>query len=101
MKEDVTPLKNCANLWFPISELPDKYEQRIMLASPKLVDGDTNPEGVSTGFWQDEEGWIVNGWDMCNDEPVKIVLDYEDVTHFMYVVGPYVKDLAEDSLITN
>jgi hypothetical protein len=82
------PLKTCKNLWFPISELPNKDSSNLMLASPKLVDDDFNPHGVSQGHWE-PLGWVVIGWDCNNDEPVKVVLNEEDVTHFMYVEGPY------------
>jgi hypothetical protein len=81
--------------WHPIDELVDLYEQRILLASPKLIDGDANPEGISTGFWQDDEGWIVNGWDMCKDQPTKITLDRKDVTHFAYALGPFSSEEKE------
>lgn len=82
-------LKTTRNLWFPISELKDKYHQPLMVASKKLIDLDFNPEGISQGYWQDEEGWVVNGWDGCGDVVMKIVLQYEDVTHFMLLEGPY------------
>lgn len=86
------PLKTCKGLWFPITELTNKYHPKLMIASPKLIDGDSNPEGVSSGYYQDDEGWVVIGWDMNNDEPTKIILAEEDVTHFMYCEGPYEKD---------
>jgi hypothetical protein len=87
------PLKTCKGLWFPISELTNKYiEAPLLIASPKLVHPDYNPEGISTAHWRDDKGWIANDWDMNNDEHVKIVLTEEDVTHFLYVEGPYKKD---------
>lgn len=86
------PLKTCKNLWFPISELKDKYHPKLMIASPELIDGDVNPEGVSIAYFQDDEGWIAVDWDMDNDEPTKVVLKESDVTHFMYCEGPYEKD---------
>lgn len=86
---NTAPLKTCKGLWFPISELHDIHHQPLMLASPKLIDLDFNPDGVSTGYWQDEQGWIVNGWDSNGDEPTKVILDKDDVTHFMYIEGPF------------
>lgn len=87
-----TLLKTCKGLWFPISELKDKYNPTLMIASPKLIDLDFNTEGASPGYWQDDEGWIALGWCGCHDEPTKVVLTETDVTHFMYVEGPYVKN---------
>ena len=98
--------------WRPIAELEDLYTQPLMLASPKLVDLDTNQVGISDGYWQDAvefEGmteedkqhaadggyWVVTGWDMCNDEATTVKLLKGDVTHFLIPVGPY--DVIEDS----
>lgn len=92
--------------WRPITELEDLYAQPLLLASPRLVDLDCNPVGISDGFWQDSvefdgmtdeealfaaEGghWVVRGWDMCNDEFTTLRLRKADVTHFLVPVGPY------------
>ena len=92
--------------WRPIAELEDLYQQPLWVASPKLVDLDTNQVGVSDGFWQDAtefEGmseedalyaadggyWVVRGWDMCNDEFTTVKLRKDDVTHFLIPISPY------------
>lgn len=65
-----------------------------MIASPKLIDLDSNPQGISDGYWQDttgpEEGeWHCVGFDMCNDEFQTKVLAKNDVTHFLIPEGPW------------
>ena len=94
-------------MWRPIAELTDLYQQPLWLASPALVDLDTNQLGVSDGYWQDmpaefdnmtdedvlyaSDGgyWVVRGFDICNDEFTTIKLAKSDVTHFLIPVGPY------------
>lgn len=91
--------------WRPISELTDLYTQPIMIASPKLIDGDSNPLGISDGFFQDDAGeyvgqpgkgaWCYVGFDMCNDEFQNQYLAEEDVTHFLLPNGPWTPEEAE------
>jgi hypothetical protein len=83
-----------AALWRPIGDLLDIYQQPLWIASPKLINGDTNPLGISDGYWQDttgpEEGeWRCVGFDMCNDEFQTQVLAKGDVTHFLIPEGPW------------
>lgn len=102
-------------LWIPIDQLEDKYTQPLWLASPRMVDLDTNQLGISDGFWQDsvefaemtEEDklyaadgghWVVTGWDMCNDEATTVKLFKADVTHFLIPIGPYDVNQDPDSL---
>lgn len=100
-------------LWQPIAELADLYQQPLWLASPKLVDLDSNQLGISDGYWQDmpeqfdnmteqdkeyaADGgyWVVRGFDMCNDEFTTVKLKKSAVTSFLIPIGPY--DVIEDS----
>ena len=82
------------NLWKPIGELENLYQQPIWIASPKLIQGDSNPLGIAEAYWQDEFGpevgsWRTTSFDMCNDEWDTISLKKEDVTHFLIPEGPY------------
>lgn len=77
------------SFWKPIAELADKYQQPLMIASPKLIHGDSNPLGISDGFWQDDEGWKCVGWSMHHDEFYTITLAEADVTHFLIPEGPW------------
>ena len=89
------------NLWRPIAELTDLYQQPLMIASPALIHGDSNPLGISDGFWQDDAGehyleleegkgaWRCVGYDMCNDEFSTLHLPFEAVTHFLIPEGPW------------
>lgn len=81
------------HLWKPIAELTDLYQQPLMIASPKLIHGDSNPLGIAEGYWQDEgpeQGeWRTTAFDMCNDEWNTISLAREEVTHFLIPEGPW------------
>ncbi len=77
------------SLWKPIAELKNRYQQPLMLASPKLIDGDCNIQGIADGYWQDDEGWICAGYDMHNSEYTTLTLAYEDITHFLVPEGPW------------
>lgn len=85
--------------WLPIDQLHDKHQQPLMLASPELICLDTNPFGISEGFWQDDVGWRCVGYDMNNDEFNTINLAYEDVTHFLIPQGPF--DICMDKTDIN
>ena len=86
-------------LWKPISELSDLYQQPLMIASPKLIDADRNPLGISEGFWQDDEGWIAVQWCACHDEFHTVTLAKEDVTHFLIPEGPWTAQEVEEMAI--
>lgn len=82
-------------LWRPISELLDIYQQPLMIASPKLIHGDSNVFGISDAYWQDDPDHVDGGewrcvdFDMCNDEFQTQVLAKADVTHFLIPEGPW------------
>ena len=40
-------------LWKPIDQLEDKYNTKLLLCAPELVDPDCNPDGIGMGYWQD------------------------------------------------
>lgn len=85
--------------WELITKLPDIYIQPIWIASPKLIDGDSNPLGIAEAYWQDgdvgEGEWRTMSFDMCNDEWNTISLGIEDVTHFLLPAGPYTPEELE------
>lgn len=94
-------------LWKPIAELTDWYQQPLWIASPKLIHGDSNPLGISDGFWQDDAGdmlhpsrpgenaWKAVGYDMCNDEFQTVYIAKDDVTHFLIPEGPWTPEELE------
>lgn len=91
--------------WTPIEELKDKYETRLLLCAPELVDLDCNPDGIGMGYWQDDGllhglsieecakrdemvdyGCFLAGkWSMQNDEWNEVACN---PTHFIVMVGP-------------
>lgn len=80
--------------WKPIALLTDLYQQPLMVASPKLIHGDSNPLGISQAYWQDTEGpgqgeFRCADFDMCNDEYCTRSISFEHVTHFLIPTGPY------------
>lgn len=86
-------------LWRPIAELADLYQQPLWIASPKLIHGDSNPQGIAEAYWQDADWqdlgghvqgeWRTTSFDMCNDEWNTISLARDDVTHFLIPEGPW------------
>jgi hypothetical protein len=92
------------NLWRPIEELTNRYQQPLMIAAPCLIHGDSNPLGIAEGFWTDIcEGWQTTTYDMCNDEWNTVVIPAEAVTHFLIPEGPWTQEecdtLQEDPAV--
>ncbi len=86
--------------WQPITELKNLYQQPLWIASPKLIQGDSNPLGIADGYWQDtigpEQGeWKTTAYDMCNDEWYTTSLAKDDVTHFLIPESPYSSEELE------
>lgn len=88
------------NLWRPIADLTDLYQQPIWIAAPALIHGDSNPLGIAEAYWQDTDGpeegeWRTTSFDMCNDEWNTISLPKDAVTHFLIPEGPWTAEEAE------
>lgn len=81
--------------WKPIAELADMYQQPLWIASPSLIDLDSNPLGIAEGFWQDDIGWMTTKYDMCQDCWDTVALNKEAVTHFLVPSSPWSPDELE------
>lgn len=87
-------------LWRPIGQLANLYQQPLWIASPSLINLDANPLGIAEGYWQDmtgpEEGvWMTTQYDMCQDCWDTVGLPKDAVTHFLIPEGPWTTEEAE------
>jgi len=70
--------------WNNIATAP--ADEPLWLWAPDWVDEDFNPSGVKDGFWSDADGWVVWGWDACND--VFTTIDGANPTKWAYKIKP-------------
>lgn len=73
--------------WLPISEAPKDVP--IWLFSKEFIDLDFNQTGVVDGCWGEDEGWVIWGYDGCND--CYTTIRNSSPTHFALKVNPHTR----------